>query len=90
MTTQSTELLITVSPNTCGWTVLGATTPSLEFSSGAEAERAARHLAEDLLRAGYRMVVEIFLRDGRLAGRFRFGAEIRENDMADVRELEPA
>jgi hypothetical protein len=89
VTTESTELLITVSPIPHGWTLLGASAAPVVFRSGAEAERSARRLAATLARAGHSVVVEILLRDGRLGGRLRFGQENRR-DAASALELEPA
>ena len=47
---------------------------AMMFLSGACAERQARALAARLAAAGYDAVVEIRGRDGRLAGRIRYGA----------------
>jgi hypothetical protein len=84
------ELLITVRPGAQGWTLLGPAGPPIHFSSGAQAERSARQLAGALARAGLKVIVEIFLRDGRLGGRLRFGQEGRGDTAATLRDLELA
>ena len=75
--------LITVSPAGEGWQVRPPASEAALFRSGREAERSARRLAERLARHGQVVEIEIRLRDGRLAGRLRYGA-------VGVRELEPA
>jgi hypothetical protein len=63
--------LITVSPLGEGWTLRSATLDNdMVFQSGAQAEAAAKALAERLNAAGEAVTLEIRLRDGRLAGRF--------------------
>jgi hypothetical protein len=64
-------LLISVAPVEDGWTVRSeALGGDLKFERGARAEAAARALAETYAEAGRRAEVEIYLRDGALAGRF--------------------
>ncbi|HEX4096965.1 MAG TPA: hypothetical protein VHX64_09565 [Caulobacteraceae bacterium] len=84
------ELLITVRPGAQGWTLLGPAASPIHFSSGAQAERSARQLARALARAGLEVIVEIFLRDGRLGGRLRFGRQGRGDTAATLRDLELA
>jgi hypothetical protein len=64
-------LKILVAPEEGGWAVrseaLGA---DLKFERGARAEAAARALADTYADAGRLTEVEIYLRDGALAGRF--------------------
>ncbi|HWE99596.1 MAG TPA: hypothetical protein VG248_07345 [Caulobacteraceae bacterium] len=45
------------------------------FASGAKAEAAARRLAESLAKVGQVSEIQVFLRDGVLAGRFAWPAE---------------
>ena len=62
---------ITVRPLDAGWTVeLDKLDAPMVFRSGAQAERAARALAERLAEAGESAELVIHLRDGTLAGRF--------------------
>ncbi len=62
---------ITVRPLDAGWTVeLDRLDAPMVFKSGAQAERAARALAERLIDAGENAELVIHLRDGTLAGRF--------------------
>jgi hypothetical protein len=80
------ELKITVRPAETGWVLERPFTPAVPFESGAQAELTARHDAEGLARAGLRTVVEIVLRDGRVAARLGFGpsttpASPREQDL---------
>lgn len=64
-------LVISVAPLDDGWTVRSeAFDTELKFERGARAEAAARALAETYADAGRRAEVEIYLRDGALAGRF--------------------
>ena len=65
------EQEITVAPVTTGWT-LKCTEADHEiyFRSGADAEAAARNLGARLARAGATVVIQIFLRDGTVAGRY--------------------
>ena len=62
--------LVTVRPLSTGWQVEAAGHESLVFSSGAQAERAARRLGEALAEREGAAAVRIYLRDGRLGGRF--------------------
>ncbi len=64
--------LITVRPTGLGWLIeCDAFANGLTFRSGAEAERAARSLAESCAKVGKAADVQIYLRDGSLAGCFR-------------------
>jgi len=64
-------LVISVAPAGEGWAVSSeALENDLTFDRGARAEAAARALAERYASAGRPAEVEIFLRDGVLAGRF--------------------
>lgn len=63
--------LITVKPSLGGWRVAcEARAHSQSFQSGATAEAAARQLGEAIARGGRPAEIQIFLRDGSLAGRF--------------------
>jgi hypothetical protein len=54
-----------------GWSVHGDTLENgMMFLSGAEAETAARSLAQRYSDAGRPTEIEVFLRDGSLAGRY--------------------
>jgi hypothetical protein len=54
-----------------GWSVQGDTLENgMMFLSGAEAEAAARALAQRYSDAGQRTEIRVFLRDGSLAGRY--------------------
>ena len=54
-----------------GWSVQGDTLENgMMFLSGAEAEAAARLLAQRYSDAGRPTEIEVFLRDGSLAGRY--------------------
>ena len=54
-----------------GWRVEGDTVENgMMFLSGAEAETAARRLAQRYSDAGQPTEIEVFLRDGSLAGRY--------------------
>jgi len=62
---------ITVEPDVYGWVV--KSTPFVNemfFRSGENAEVAARALGTKMARGGDTVTVEIFLRDGSLAGRY--------------------
>jgi len=62
---------ITVAPSGDGWSV--KSTPfdnEMFFSSGRTAEAAARDLAARIAGANSVVVIEVFLRDGSLAGRY--------------------
>jgi hypothetical protein len=65
------EHAITVTPISDGWTIkCTARERDLSFRSGAEAEAAAHGLAVEIAEAGDAAVIEIFLRDGTLGGRY--------------------
>jgi hypothetical protein len=54
-----------------GWSVQGDTIEQgMMFLSGAEAEMAARSLAQRYSDVGQATEIEVFLRDGSLAGRY--------------------
>jgi hypothetical protein len=54
-----------------GWSVQGDTLENgMMFLSGAEAETAARALAQRYSAVGQPTEIEVFLRDGSLAGRY--------------------
>jgi hypothetical protein len=62
---------ITVAPSGDGWIV--KSTPfdnEMYFSSGGTAEAAARDLGARIVEADSIVVIEVFLRDGSLAGRY--------------------
>jgi hypothetical protein len=62
---------ITVTPSGNGWSV--KSTPfdnEMFFSSGSTAEAAARDLGARIAGANAIVVIEVFLRDGSLAGRY--------------------
>ena len=64
---------ITVAPSAEGWTVRSdAFDSEMFFRSGASAEAAARNLAARIADTGMDVEVEIFLRDGALAGRYAY------------------
>jgi hypothetical protein len=64
-------LLISVAPAGEGWAVRSEALDSdLTFQGGARAESAARALANQYADAGRHAEVEIYLRDGMLAGRY--------------------
>jgi hypothetical protein len=63
--------MITVRPNEGGWAVSShAFENAMLFLSGEKAEAAARALARHVADAGEPAQIEIWLRDGQLAGRF--------------------
>lgn len=63
--------VISVAPTSGGWMVRAELMDApMAFVSGAKAEAAARRLAARLARDGEPVEVEIYLRDGALAGRF--------------------
>jgi hypothetical protein len=65
----SVTISITAAPS--GWRVQGDTLEQgMMFLSGAEAETAARRLAQRYSAAGQPTEIEVFLRDGSLAGRY--------------------
>ncbi len=63
--------VITVTPTQGGWTVQHdlAENPMM-FRSGAKAEAAARDLGGVFAQGGSKAEIQIYLRDGTLAGRF--------------------
>ena len=68
------RLVIAVSPCGAGWTLRsGQVASGLTFPSAWQAELAARQLARDLADQGRVSEIEIYLRDGELAGRLAFG-----------------
>ena len=87
MPTPEPDRVICVRPSAGAWLVAGASEGPQLFVSGAEAEHWARRQAQALARDGGGVVVEIVLRDGRLAGRLRFGSD---GGLARARALEPA
>lgn len=63
--------MISVKPVGDGWSVQSdAFDSEMMFLSGAKAEAAARRLAKTLARSGQSSQINIFLRDGALAGQF--------------------
>ena len=65
------EQEITVAPITTGWTLKCTEVDhEIYFRSGADAEAAARNLGAKLARAGATVVIQIFVRDGAVAGRY--------------------
>jgi hypothetical protein len=63
--------VISVRPMDDGWRVHGDTLEhGMSFLSGADAEGAARVLAERYADAGRSTEIHVFLRDGSLAGRY--------------------
>ena len=69
--TPAMNFTISITAAQDGWSVQGDTIENgMMFLSGAEAEAAARSLAQRYSDAGRPTAIEIFLRDGRLAGRY--------------------
>ena len=64
--------VITVSPVGEVWQVSAPSAEATLFKSGGRAESCARRLAQGLARHGRPVDVEIYLRDGGLAGRIRY------------------
>jgi len=65
------RLTISITAEQDGWRVQGDTLENgMMFLSGAEAENAARLIARRYSNAGQPTEVEVFLRDGSLAGRY--------------------
>jgi hypothetical protein len=63
--------LITVKPQASGWAVNSAAFDNeMMFLSGEKAEAAARALARTVADSGQPAQIEIWLKDGRLGGRF--------------------
>lgn len=70
---------VTVRPLSTGWQVDASGQEPLVFSSGGQAERAAKRLARALAGKAGAAAVRIYLRDGELAGRFVCtGASLQE------------
>ena len=68
--------IISVKPVGDGWSVQSdAFDSEMMFLSGAKAEAAARRLARTLAKSGQSSQINIFLRDGALAGRFAVPAQ---------------
>ena len=64
-------LVISITAAQAGWRLQGDTLENgMMFLSGAEAETAARLLAQRYADAGQPTEIEVFLRDGTLAGRY--------------------
>ncbi len=64
-------LTITITAAQAGWRVQGDTVEQgMMFLSGAEAENAACQLAQRYADAGQATEIEVFLKDGTLAGRY--------------------
>ncbi len=64
-------LVISITAAQAGWRVQGDTLENgMMFLGGAEAEAAARSLAQRYADAGQTTEIEVFLRDGTLAGRY--------------------
>ena len=62
--------IIAVSPNAVGWSVLApGVSNGMMFLSGRRAETAARQLGRKIADTGREAEVEVYARDGRLAGR---------------------
>ena len=77
-------LVISVAPAGEGWAVRSEVLEGdLTFDHGARAEAAARALADRYAEAGGHAEVEIYLRDGALAGRFDHPP--RDNGLAAAR-----
>ena len=67
--------LVTVSPVNDLWVVRSPGLPQeMPFRSGGQAESAARRLAAAAAQAGVPAALEIYLRDGSLAGRVEYPA----------------
>ena len=65
------RLTISIRAAQDGWSVQGDTLENgMMFLSGAEAETAARSLAQRYSDVGQPTEIEVFLRDGSLAGRY--------------------
>ena len=64
-------VVISVQPSADRWILSSrALDLDLSFESGAQAERAGRHLLNELLGEGHAAELHIYLKDGRQAGRF--------------------
>ena len=76
---------IVIRPLDAGWMVeLDRLDAPMVFNSGAQAERAARALAERLIDAGESAELIIHLRDGARAGRFVAAPAISRGGGAEV------
>jgi len=65
------SITISIKASQDGWSVQGDTIENgMMFLSGAEAETSARLLAQRYSDAGRSTEIEVFLRDGSLAGRY--------------------
>jgi hypothetical protein len=65
------EQMITVTPIAKGWRIrCAARQPDVLFRSGAAAEAVAHSLAAEIAESGDTAVIEIYLRDGALGGRY--------------------
>jgi len=65
------SIMIRIKAAQDGWSLQGDTLQhGMMFLSGAEAETAARALAQRYSAAGQPTEIEVFLRDGSLAGRY--------------------
>jgi len=74
-----------VTPIAKGWTIKCTARKAGEsFRSGAAAEAAAHSLGAEIAKAGDTAVIEIFLRDGALGGRYVHTPEAR-NRAPDMR-----
>ena len=63
--------VIVVEPLAHGWAVKQPSVDNSQvFASGAKAEAAARNLGARLANAGVPAEIQVYLRDGALAGRF--------------------
>jgi hypothetical protein len=78
---QPGRLVIAVRPSGTDWTLLsGRIESGLSFPSAWQAELAARRLAQDLADQGHIGDIEIYLRDGELAGCLAFGPYVLLDD----------
>ena len=67
--------LIIVIPDERGWIVRSdAFSADMAFQSGAQAETNARQIAKQFAASGEAAELQVFLRDGSLAGRYAYGA----------------
>ena len=73
-------LIVTVKSLPTGWQVESDGHETLVFRTGAAAERAAKRLSTALAAAGHASEIRIYLRNGKMGGRFVCAAS----------ELEPA
>jgi hypothetical protein len=71
------SFIISITASPAGWRVQGDTVEDgMMFLSGAEAETAARLLAQRYSDAGQATEIEVYLRDGSLAGRYVSAPEL--------------